>query len=97
MKKITLLFAFLCFSLLANAQATCNQTFTVSGQDDGPTVLTINAADLNCNGANAITSLQLTNSADTLIQDFVLQMVQVGMVLIYLLMEPHLCRFVMEK
>ena len=70
MKKITLLFAFLCFSLLANAQATCNQTFTVSGQDDGPTVLTINAADLNCNGANAITSLQLTNSADTLNSGF---------------------------
>ncbi|MGB1270283.1 MAG: choice-of-anchor L domain-containing protein [Flavobacteriaceae bacterium] len=70
MKKITLLFAFLCFSLLANAQATCNQTFTESGQDDGPTVLTINAADIICNGANAVTSMQLTNSADNLNSNF---------------------------
>lgn len=56
--------------LLANAQATCNQTFTVSGQDDGPTVLTINATDLTCNGAGAITSLQLINSADSLNSGF---------------------------
>ena len=65
MKKITLLLAFLCISLLANAQATCNQTFTVSGADNDPTVLTINATDLTCNGAGAITSLQLINAVDS--------------------------------
>lgn len=60
-----LFFTFLGMSLLANAQATCTQTFTVSGQDDDPTVLTINAADLTCNGAGAITGLQLVNAAGT--------------------------------
>ena len=70
MKKITLLLAFLCISLLANAQATCSQTFTVSGQDDGPTVLTINATDLTCQGAGAITALQLINAADSLNSGF---------------------------
>jgi len=65
MKKITLLLAFLCISLLANAQATCNQTFTVTGADNDPTVLTINAADLTCQGAGAITSLQLINAVDS--------------------------------
>jgi len=65
MKKITLLLAFLCISLLANAQATCNQTFTVNGADNDPTVLTINATDLICQGAGAITSLQLINAADS--------------------------------
>ena len=70
MKKITLFLAFLCISLLANAQATCNQTFTVSGQDDGPTVLTINSVDLTCQGAGAITALQLINSADNLNSGF---------------------------
>jgi gliding motility-associated-like protein len=61
MKKITLLLAFLCFSLLANAQATCTQTFTATGLDNDPTVLTINAVDLTCNGAGTITALQLIN------------------------------------
>ena len=70
MKKITLFLAFLCISLLASAQATCNQTFTVSGQDDGPTVLTINSVDLTCQGAGAITALQLINSADNLNSGF---------------------------
>jgi len=65
MKKITLLLAFLCISLLANAQATCNQTFTVTGADNDPTVLTINAADLTCQGAGTITSLQLVNAVDS--------------------------------
>jgi len=68
MKKIILFLGFLCIGLLANAQ--CNQTFTVSGQDDGPTVLTINAVDLTCQGAGTITALQLINSADSLNSGF---------------------------
>lgn len=70
MKKILLLLTFFCISLLANAQVTCNQTFTAAGQDDGPTVLTINATDLTCNGGNPITSLQLINAADSLTSGF---------------------------
>ncbi|PHS03142.1 MAG: hypothetical protein COA88_16020 [Kordia sp.] len=65
MKKILLFLAFLCISLLASAQATCNQTFTVTGADNDPTVLTINATDLTCQGAGAITSLQLINAVDS--------------------------------
>lgn len=67
MKRITLFLAFLCFSLLTYSQATCTQTFTASGQDDDPTVLTINAVDLTCNGTGTITALQLINSDDTLV------------------------------
>lgn len=51
--------------LQLNAQ-TCIQTFTASGQDSGPTVLTINSADITCNGANPISSLKLTNAAGSL-------------------------------
>ena len=66
MKKITLiLIAFCCFAFL-NAQTTCNQTFSVTGSDDAPTVLTINNTDVTCNGADPATSLQLTNSAGSL-------------------------------
>jgi hypothetical protein len=65
MKKITLLLLLLVTSWQINAQ-TCTQTFTVSGQDDGPTVLTINAANINCYGANPLTSLKLTNAAGSL-------------------------------
>lgn len=63
MKRITLFLAFLCFSLLTYAQATCTQTFTASGLDNDPTVLTINAADLTCNGSGTITALQLINGS----------------------------------
>lgn len=65
MKKITLwLFALLtCWQV--NAQ-TCSQTFTATGQDDDPTVLTINAADITCYGANPLTSLRLINPAGSL-------------------------------
>ena len=69
MKKITLwLFALLtCWQV--NAQ-TCSQTFTATGQDDDPTVLTINAADITCYGANPLTSLRLINAAGSLTSGF---------------------------
>lgn len=70
MKKITL---WLLFALLTcwqvNAQ-TCSQTFTATGQDDAPTVLTINAADITCYGANPLTSLKLINPAGSLTSGF---------------------------
>jgi hypothetical protein len=65
MKKITLLLFLLVTSWQINAQ-TCTQTFTATGQDDDPTVLTINASSINCYGANPLTSLKLTNSAGSL-------------------------------
>lgn len=49
---------------------TCSQTFSVTGQDNAPTVLTINAADVTCYGANPVTSLRLTNAAGSLISGF---------------------------
>ncbi len=49
-------------SLYVNAQATCTQTFTVSGKDNDPTVLTINATDLTCNAGNAPTAIKLVNA-----------------------------------
>ena len=55
--------------LQLNAQ-TCIQTFTASGQDDDPTVLTINAADITCYGANPLTSLKLINPAGSLTSGF---------------------------
>ena len=68
MKK--LLLTLLCILSLsswhANAQLTCENTFTQSGTDAGPTVLTINASDLDCNGAQSIISLKLTNAAGNL-------------------------------
>jgi len=70
MKKITLLFLLFIVGWQINAQSTCTQTFTVSGSDDDPTVLTINAADLNCNGANPATSMKLTNAAGSLTSGF---------------------------
>ena len=66
MKKITLLLMLITTGLYVNAQSTCRQTFTVSGADDGPTVLTINAADINCNGTGPITILKLTGAEDSL-------------------------------
>jgi hypothetical protein len=68
MKK--LLLTLLCILSLsswhANAQSTCENNFTQSGTDAGPTVLTINASDLDCNGAQSIISLKLTNAAGNL-------------------------------
>ncbi|GGG43020.1 T9SS type A sorting domain-containing protein [Bizionia arctica] len=59
MKKITFLFSFCLLTLGAFAQTV--QTFTASGQDDDPTVLTILPGDITVNGANPITALSLTN------------------------------------
>lgn len=69
MKKITLwLFTLLtCWQI--NAQ-TCSQTFTATGQDDGPTVLIINSADITCYGVNPLTSLRLINAAGSLTSGF---------------------------
>lgn len=63
MKKITFLAFILLFGLTSYAQSICTQTFTVTGNDDDPTVLTINAADITCNGGFAITNLRLINPA----------------------------------
>ncbi len=61
MKKIlSLIFIF--STILVSAQATCNQTFIVSGLDNAPTILTINVADLTCNGGGTITGLKLINA-----------------------------------
>ncbi|WP_313807532.1 GEVED domain-containing protein [Flavobacterium sp.] len=66
MKKITfLLFTFL-FGSVSYGQSICTQTFTVSGLDDDPTVLTINASDITCNGSGTITNLRLINGAGSL-------------------------------
>ena len=70
MKKITLLFACLLVSFFGFSQATCTQTFSTSGPDSGPTVLTINAADLSCNGAETPTALALVNPAGSLNSSF---------------------------
>jgi hypothetical protein len=69
MKKITLiLFALLtCWQI--NAQ-TCNQTFTIAGTDDLPSVLTINASDITCSGSNPITNIKLVNAAGSLTSGF---------------------------
>lgn len=56
-----MLFAFICFSVLGYSQAICTQSFTANGLDNDPTVLTINATDITCNGAGTITGLQLIN------------------------------------
>ncbi|MGX7666175.1 T9SS type A sorting domain-containing protein [Flavobacterium pedocola] len=69
MRKIFTLFLILTGWQLF-AQSTCTQTFTVSGDDDGPTVLTINASDLTCFGTNAVTSMKLTNAAGSLTSGF---------------------------
>ncbi|RTY95085.1 T9SS type A sorting domain-containing protein [Flavobacterium sp. GT3R68] len=70
MKKITLLLLLIFTGWQVNAQSTCTQTFTVSGQDDGPTTLTINATDLNCYGAVVPTSIKLINPAGSLASSF---------------------------
>jgi hypothetical protein len=68
MKKITLWLFALFASMQLNAQ-TCSQTFTTSGTDSGPTVLTINASSLNCYGSNPLTGLTLKNAAGSLSSD----------------------------
>ena len=70
MKKITFLAFVFLVGLTSYAQSICTQTFTVTGNDDDPTVLTINAADITCNGGFAITNLRLINGADSLASGF---------------------------
>lgn len=70
MKKITFLLFVLLVGLTSYAQSICTQTFTATGTDAGPTVLTINAADITCNGGFAITNLRLINAADSFTSGF---------------------------
>ena len=65
----TLVF-FATFSWLGQAQTVCNQTFSASGQDDDPTVLTISAADVTCNAGETINSITIGNSAGNLTNGF---------------------------
>ena len=60
MKKILFLM-FVLLNFLLNAQSFCTQTFTVSGLDNDPTILTINMADLNCFGAGIPAVISLVN------------------------------------
>ncbi len=69
MKKILLKLSFLFVCLLSVNLVyglTCTQTFSASGNDDDPTVLTINIADITCHAGAPINSLTLTNSAGNL-------------------------------
>ncbi len=68
MKKLLLFlfFAFFAFSWQVDAQSICTQTFTGSGQDDDPTVVTVVPGDITCNGGQTINSITLVNSAGNL-------------------------------
>ncbi len=69
MKKLLLLI--ISFFIVQTAQsAICTQNFTTSGSDSGPTVLTINSSDINCNSGNTINSLTLVNGAGSLTSFF---------------------------
>jgi len=46
---------------LAYSQTVCTQTFTVSGDDSDPTILTINSSDLNCFGTGTPVAIKLVN------------------------------------
>jgi trimeric autotransporter adhesin len=59
MKKITLLFLVFC-SYLSFGQV-CTQTFTAEGSDMAPTVLTVNASDLNCY-AGTLNSIKISDA-----------------------------------
>lgn len=69
MKKFLLLFIVFCFAQNSYC-AICSQTFTASGPDSDPTVLTINASDITCNVGNTINSLTLVNSAESISNAF---------------------------
>lgn len=56
------------FTTGLNAQS-CSQTFTASGQDDDPTILTIVPSDITCTSA-AITGISLCNAAGNLTNSF---------------------------
>ena len=66
MRRIFLLFG-LILGALSIQGATCTQTFTVSGNDDDPTILTITAASLSCMPPGAVvTGMALANSSGSL-------------------------------
>lgn len=52
-----------------NAQEVCTQTFSTSGSDNSPTVLTINLSDLNCY-QGTIVSAKLVNPGGSLVSDY---------------------------
>lgn len=66
MKKITFLILFFVFGFESMAQSTCTQTFTASGLDVGPTVLTINAANVNCYGTGTGATMTLKRPGGSL-------------------------------
>ena len=66
MKKITLWLLTLFASWQMSAQSTCTQTFSASGYDYSGVNLTINAADLNCNGTGTISSIRTLNASGEL-------------------------------
>lgn len=55
-----ILFVFAGFS--GFGQETCSQTFSVSGSDGDPTVLSISSADISCNSGGAITNITLNTT-----------------------------------
>jgi len=68
-KKFTPLFLILLLSSYTGfSQQTCNQTFSVSGNDGDPTVLSISSADISCNAGGTISNITLdstTNFSDS--------------------------------
>jgi len=69
MKKINFLLVALLvmlYSLQTTAQ-TCTQDFAALGVDDDPTSVTVNAADITCQGTGTVTSITLTNSQGSLL------------------------------
>ncbi len=66
MKKIYTLGVSLLFFLGSNAQSIGTQTFTASGNDDDPTVVTVNIADITVNQGQPINSITLNNSAGSI-------------------------------
>ncbi len=68
--KNFLLFILIFFCSTSMFGQLCMQTFTASGQDDDPTVLTIASADITCNMGNMITGITLCNPAGNLTNSF---------------------------
>jgi len=68
MRKNILLFLFALIFYGGNLYSqTCTQTFTASGNDSDPTLVTITPADITCTGGGTINSITLVNSAGSLI------------------------------
>lgn len=68
MKKITFvcLFVLLSSFVLKAQTMTSTQTFSISGQDDGPTVLSIDVADITVDQGEAISSVTIVNASGNL-------------------------------